>query len=95
MEEKTYVSIHELDASSIVGAKDVEANISKDLPLRKWLYSWLLDPHIEGNYQKFFDKWISILIVVNLFALVFEHVPGVFEPNALSLIHISEPTRPY
>lgn len=82
MEEKTYVSIDDLDVKAIVGAKDVDADISKDLPLRKWLYSWLLDPNIEGNYQKFFDKWISILIVVNLFALVFEHVPGVFEPNA-------------
>ena len=82
MEEKTYVSIDDLDVKAIVGAKDVDADISKDLPLRKWLYSWLLDPNIEGNYQKFFDKWISILIVVNLFALVFEHVPGIFEPNA-------------
>ncbi len=82
MEEKTYVSIHELDAKSIVGATDVEADISKDLPLRKWLYAWLLDPHIEGNYQQFIDKWISILIVVNLFALLFEQVPAVFEPNA-------------
>ena len=82
MEEKTYVSIDDLDVKAIVGAKDIDADISKDLPLRKWLYSWLLDPNIEGNYQKFFDKWISILIVVNLFALVFEHVPGIFEPNA-------------
>ena len=82
MEEKTYVSIHELDAKSIVGATDVEADIPRDLPLRKWLYAWLLDPHIEGNYQQFIDKWISILIVVNLFALLFEQVPAIFEPNA-------------
>ena len=81
MEEKTYVSIDDLDVKSIVGT-DIEADISKDLPLRKWLYSWLLDPNIEGNYQKFFDKWISILIVFNLFALLFEQVPAVFEPNA-------------
>ena len=82
MEEKTYVSIHELDAKALVGAADVEADISRDLPLRKWLYAWLLDPHIEGNYQQFIDKWISILIVVNLFALLFEQVPAIFEPNA-------------
>ena len=82
MEEKTYVSIHELDAKSIVGATDVEADISSDLPLRKWLYAWLLDPHIEGNYQQFIDKWVSVLIVVNLFALLFEQVPAIFEPNA-------------
>ena len=53
-------------------------NISSDLPFRKWLYSWLLDPHIEGNYQKSIDKWIVILIISNLFALVFEQIPAIF-----------------
>jgi voltage-gated potassium channel Kch len=56
-----------------------EVNISSDLPFRKWLYSWLLDPHIEGNYQKTLDKWIVILIVSNLFALVFEQIPAIFQ----------------
>ena len=55
-----------------------QVNISNDLPFRKWLYSWLLDPHIEGNYQKSIDKWIVILIVGNLFALVFEQIPAIF-----------------
>ena len=55
-----------------------KVNISSDLPFRKWLYSWLLDPHIEGNYQKSIDKWIVILIVSNLFALVFEQIPAIF-----------------
>ena len=55
-----------------------EVNISSDLPFRKWLYSWLLDPHIEGNYQKSIDKWIVILIVGNLFTLVFEQIPAIF-----------------
>ena len=82
MEEKTYVSIDDLDVKAIVGVADVEADISHDLPLRKWLYAWTLDPNIQGNYQKFIDKWISILIVVNLFALLFEQVPAIFEPNA-------------
>ena len=82
MEEKTYVSIDDLDVKAIVGVADVEADISRDLPLRKWLYAWTLDPNIQGNYQKFIDKWISILIVVNLFALLFEQVPAIFEPNA-------------
>jgi voltage-gated potassium channel Kch len=54
-----------------------EVNISSDLPFRKWLYSWLLDPNIEGNYQKSIDKWIVILIVGNLFALVFEQIPAI------------------
>ena len=59
---------------------DEVANISSDLPMRKWLYSWLLDPNIPGNYLKGIDKWISYLIVANLFALMFEHVPAVYEP---------------
>ena len=58
-----------------------EVEISSDLPFRKWLYAWLLDPRIEGNYQKSIDHWIGLLIVANLFALVFEHVPAIFEPN--------------
>ncbi len=57
------------------------AAIPSELPLRKWLYSWLLDPEIRGNHQKSIDRWIAILIVANLFALLFEHVPAVFEPN--------------
>ena len=60
-----------------------EVEISSDLPFRKWLYSWLLDPHIEGNYQKTIEHWIGLLIVANLFALVFEHLPAVYEPYQL------------
>jgi len=72
-----------LDVQAMLGNQDVEANISKDLPMRKWLYAWLLDPNIPGNYQKSLDKWISLLIIANLFSLMFEHVPAVFEPNQL------------
>ena len=69
----------DLDAKTLMG-EDVEANISSDLPFRQWLFSWLLDPDIPGNYQKTIDKWIGLLIVANLFTLVLEHVPAVFEP---------------
>mgnify|MGYP000449783339 CR=1 FL=1 len=65
--------------ASLLG-KDEEANIPSDLPMRKWLYSWLLDPTIPGNMQKSVDKWLGILIVANLFTLMFEHVPAVYEP---------------
>ena len=58
---------------------DHEAHISRDLPFREWLYSWLLNPHIEGNYQKTIDRWIGILIVGNLFALMFEQIPAIHE----------------
>ena len=60
-----------------------EAEISSDSPFRKWLYSWLLDPHIEGNYHRTIEHWIGLLIVANLFALVFEHLPAVYEPNQI------------
>ncbi len=51
------------------------------LTVRRWMHAWLLDTHIEGNYQKTIDRFIAVLIIANLFALMFEHVPGVFEPN--------------
>jgi len=71
------MQINDLEAQLIT---DHEAHISSDLPFREWLYSWLLNPHIEGNYQKTIDRWIAILIVANLFVLIFEHVPAI---NAL------------
>jgi voltage-gated potassium channel len=71
------MQINDLEAQLII---DHEAHISSDLPFREWLYAWLLNPHIEGNYQKTIDRWIAILIVANLFVLIFEHVPAI---NAL------------
>lgn len=58
------------------------AEISADLPMRSWVYAWLFDPHREGNHQRAMDRWIGLLIVANLFALLFEHVPAVYEPHA-------------
>jgi len=69
----------DLDAKTLMG-EDVEADISPDLPMRQWMYAWLLNPDIPGNYQKSIDKWVGLLIVANLFTLVLEHVPAVFEP---------------
>ncbi len=70
-----YSSNHSLE-DKLLSHQGVQ--ISSDLPLRKWLYAWLLDPNIEGNLQKTVDRWIAILIVLNLFALVFEQIPAVF-----------------
>jgi voltage-gated potassium channel len=72
--------IDNIDVAELLG-KEQKADIPKDLPMRKWLYSWLLDPHIPGNKLKQVDKWLGILIVLNLFSLVFEQVPAIFEPN--------------
>jgi voltage-gated potassium channel len=80
MNTKREAFLKDLNVEALLGHEQ-EADIPRDLPLRKWLYSWLLDPHIPGNFQKEIDKWISYLIVANLFTLMFEHVPAVFEPN--------------
>ena len=63
----------DLDAKTLMG-EEVEANIPHDLPFRRWCYAWLLDPDIEGNYQKSIDKWIGLLIVANLFKIGRAHV---------------------
>jgi len=73
------IKIADLDAAHLIGA-EVEADISPDLPRRQWLYAWLLNPNIPGNYQKSVDKWIAILIIANLFTMVLEQVPAIFEP---------------
>ena len=73
------IQIADLDAAALLGA-EVEADISPDLPRRQWLYAWLLNPNIPGNYQKSVDKWIAILIIANLFSMVLEQVPAIFEP---------------
>ncbi|NDH57228.1 MAG: hypothetical protein EBX60_03010, partial [Betaproteobacteria bacterium] len=52
------------------------------VPMRNWLYRWLLDPDTAGNHQAAIDRFIGLLIVANLVALLFEHVPAVFEPHA-------------
>ena len=72
--------IDNIDVAELLG-QEQKAEIPRDLPMRKWLYSWLLDPNIPGNKQKKVDKWLGILIVLNLFSLVFEQVPAIFEPN--------------
>ena len=64
----------------VVSLEAHRANIPSDLPMRQWLYAWLLDPKIAGNYQQSVDRWISLLIVANLLALLFEHIPAVYLP---------------
>ncbi len=75
------IDIESLDAKALLGLEESGPPISKDQPFRKWLYDWTLNPAIPGNFQAALEKWIGVLIVVNLFALVLEHVPAVFEPN--------------
>jgi voltage-gated potassium channel Kch len=80
MEERKTISIKDLNIKELLDTEVKTADISRDLPFRKWLYSWMLDPAIPGNFQGSFDKWIGILIIANLFSLIFENVPGIYEP---------------
>jgi hypothetical protein len=75
------IDIESLNAKALLGLEETGPPISPDLPFRKWLYDWTLNPNIAGNFQKSLDSWIGILIVANLFALVLEHVPALYEPN--------------
>ncbi|NDB99693.1 MAG: hypothetical protein EBZ84_12670 [Betaproteobacteria bacterium] len=50
--------------------------------VRRWLYNWLFNSEIEGNYFHFIERWVALLIIANLFALVFEHVPAIYRPYA-------------
>ena len=59
---------------------DPKDPIPSDLPMRQWLYRWLLDPHVHGNYHKAIDHWVGVLIVANLMALMLEHMPAIYTP---------------
>ena len=49
--------------------------------IRRWLHRLLLDPENPGGHQRALEGWISALIIANLVALLFEHVPAVYEPK--------------
>ena len=77
---KQYISLKDINVKHILGEEDQAADISSDLPFRKWLHSWLLNPEIPGNYQATVDSTIGFLIVTNLFVMLFEHVPQIYDP---------------
>ena len=52
------------------------------MTLRRRLYRSLLDPHNPGNHHDAIDRSIAALIIANLFALLFEHVPAIHEAYA-------------
>jgi hypothetical protein len=74
------IDIDSVDAKALLGIEESGPTISTDQPFRKWLYDWTLNPNIPGTFQSTIERWIGILIVVNLFALVLEHVPALYEP---------------
>lgn len=50
------------------------------LPTRAFFHQWLLDPNTRGNYQAAIDRFVALLIIANLFALVLEGVPAIHDP---------------
>jgi len=74
------IDIDAVDAKTLLGIEESGPSISSDQPFRKWLYDWTLNPNIPGNFQSTLERWIGILIVANLFALLLEHVPAIYEP---------------
>ena len=50
MENDKTIYLRDLNVASLLG-KDEVANIPSNLPMRKWLFSWLLDTTIPGNMQ--------------------------------------------
>ena len=74
------IDIDAVDAKTLLGIEESGPSISSDQPFRKWLYDWTLNPNIPGNFQSTLERWIAILIIANLFALVLEHVPALYEP---------------
>jgi hypothetical protein len=53
----------------------IEEVIPSGQGFRKLLYDWLLNPNYQTNYHKEVDNWIGLLIIANLFAMLFERVP--------------------
>jgi voltage-gated potassium channel len=77
--KSTLTPAQNLDQVSIqIGEQAAE--IPSTLPMREWLFAWLVDTKRPGNLQKEVDLWIGILIVANLLALLLEHLPVVYEP---------------
>ena len=56
-----------------------EAADAPRMTLRRRLYCSLLDPHTPGNHHEVIDRFIATLIIANLFALLFEHVPAIHD----------------
>ena len=70
---------HEFDDDVAI---DPQLRLAEAGSLRRWLFNWLFNSEIQGNYYQFIERWIALLIIANLFALVFEHVPAVYQPYA-------------
>ncbi len=70
-------------SAQVTEAPDTSLTVNPDeQTFRQRAYAALLDPHIEDNLHKPIEKWIGILIVANLLALVLENVNEIYTPYA-------------
>ncbi len=53
---------------------------SAPVSLGKRIYEFLLDPEIKGNLQRPIENIIACLILLNVGAMLIEHIPEVYEP---------------
>jgi voltage-gated potassium channel Kch len=60
-----------------------EIDVKQKMTLRRFVYAWLFDQNNPNNYQKQLDSWIVWLIIANVLSIVVEHIPALFEPNAV------------
>jgi hypothetical protein len=79
---RSYRHLSDPDVPAVLGERAVreKAALTGFGSVRRWVYAWLFDPTIPGNYHKAFDRFIVVLIVLNLFALLVELVPQIHEP---------------
>ena len=68
--------------SSQSGQISLEAALARCQTNRQRIYTYLLDPMVKDNRLEQIEGWIGLLIIVNLFALVVERIPSIFEPHA-------------
>ncbi len=68
--------------SATLDAQEAGAPAQPQNTVRRRLYRLLLDPHTPGNYHGLIDRFVATLIIANLFALLFEHVPAIHGPYA-------------
>jgi voltage-gated potassium channel len=75
---------HPATSSQTSDAAELTLNeaLSRCHTTRQRIYAYLLDPRVIDNQHQRVDSLIGLLIILNLFALVIEHIPSIFEPNA-------------
>ncbi len=77
---RSYRHLSEGEVPAVIGARRADPATEHDFTPRKIVYDWFFNSAISGNLQKNFDRLIVWMIVLNLLALLIEHIPAVHEP---------------